>query len=97
MNCPLEEPLPILPSHSIYYYTGLFILVIILAILIFELWALNKHKPTVSKWFQHFSSRFKWFKFLIMGGLGILIIHWTNGFNILDKIKTSKGGKKSMH
>jgi dolichyl-phosphate-mannose--protein O-mannosyl transferase len=95
-DCP-DEIIPVLPSHSPFLWVGLFILIVISVIFIYEIWALNKHKPTVSKWFQHFTDKYQWFKLLVSGGLIALIIHWIHGFDLdgryhelLEKIKNSK-------
>lgn len=82
MNCPVEQIIeePIKQSINPYVIVGIFILIVISAILIYEIWALHNKKPTVSKWFQHFSGRFNWFKWLLGGSLIALAIHWMFGF-----------------
>ena len=80
-----------------YVITGIFIGLIILVILTYEIWALKNHKPTVSKWFQKYSQKWKFFGGLVISGLLILMIHWTKGFDLhgiqskfLERIKSFK-------
>jgi succinate dehydrogenase hydrophobic anchor subunit len=80
VNCPSEEIIQPLPSHNPFMITGIFILLIISAILIFELWSLKNKKPTVSKWFQRYSQKWNWFAILVGSGLIILAWHWIRGF-----------------
>lgn len=56
------------------------ILALVLAIAAFEIWALAKHKNTISHLFQRLANSHRWFRWLAFAGLAILTWHLLWGF-----------------
>lgn len=56
------------------------LLVLVLLLTAFEVWALAKHKNTISHMFQRLSRAFRWFRALALIGLIVLGWHLLFGF-----------------
>lgn len=59
---------------------GWAILVLLLLITAFEVWALARHKNTISHLLQRLSRGRRWFRWLAALGFGILVWHLLWGF-----------------
>lgn len=75
----LIEPLPSTPLPQAIVSdpgvpAGWFILGLVVAIAVFEVWALKNHKNTISHLIQRLSRGRKWFRWL--GLLGLTILGW---------------------
>lgn len=57
-------------------YAGLAWLLGLLIITIYEFWALASHGVTLSEWVWTFSDNHSWFRWVVTGGLLVLIYHF---------------------
>lgn len=73
------EPEP-LPSRDLSSAAGWMIVVLIVAVAVFELWALARGKHTISQRIQHLARGRTWVKVLGVIGMGVLTYHLLWGF-----------------
>lgn len=73
-----EPPDPPVVNDSIP--AGWFILAVLIAVMVFEIWAIKAKKHTISQTIQRLSKGHGWFRWLALAGLGILTWHILWGF-----------------
>ena len=77
MTCPLHavDPVPLAqPTTDPGVAAAWMIFGLLLAVAIFEVWALQTHHNTISHLFQRLARRYHWFRW--MNFLGLVVLGW---------------------
>jgi len=54
---------------------GWFFAAVLVAVLLFEVWAYRTHRPTISQWMRHHLGRFRLWRVFAVGLLGLILWH----------------------